>query len=388
MKQKAPRDLILFMRKKIFSYLGYTLFVVFIVAASLELASQIYIHHFRSDLLQLSYEEENPFEVQKMREWHANFKLSPYFGYVTKYGNNYGFSSSDDYPLLRVNNTFVIAVLGGSVADQFARHIVANYRLTEKLKSLIPNLKDKDIRFMNLAIPGYKQPQQYIALSYFIDDIDMIIQLDGWNEIWSRTSESYPFNFPSFSEFLYNEEAQENIHAIFKSKETSEYIRMHPILKKSKTLLLYRNILLKDISSETETISKPKKFFYNKNFSNEEIKNQLVSNWVKYLKLEQMIAKFYNKPAFFFIQPSQYNPGSKAFSAEENATVLNQRYANSTEYFQTLRRSAKNIGNVHDLVDVFKNEKGTIYTDDCCHVNEKGNDILASEIFRIIKGQL
>ena len=365
------------------SWIGYSVFIVFTVTASLELASQIYIHNYRRDLLSQSYQQENPAEYKRIKDWHGNFKRSPFFGYVTKYGNNYGFSSIDDYPLAKDDNTFVIAVLGGSVADQFVRHIVANARLTDRLKEYVPALKNKYIRFMNLAIPGYKQPQQYIALSYFVENIDMVIQLDGWNEVWSRTSGAYPMDYPSFSEFLYDDESNGRISDVFEKKEMAESIRMNPILSKSAILILYRNILLKNVYSESQDLSNPKASFYNRMNSPEEIQQILVGNWKKYTTMEQAILKLHNKPGFFFIQPSQYNPESKTFSSEEQSTVINNIFSNSVADFLALRKEASKLG-VYDLAMVFKPIKETVYIDDCCHINDKGNEIIADAIFRTI----
>ncbi len=38
----------------------------------------------------------------------------------------------------------------------------------------------------------------------------------------------------------------------------------------------------------------------------------------------------------------------------------------------------------HDITMIFKDEKETIYRDDCCHLNKKGNDVLAHHIGQTI----
>ena len=38
----------------------------------------------------------------------------------------------------------------------------------------------------------------------------------------------------------------------------------------------------------------------------------------------------------------------------------------------------------HDITMIFKDEKETIYSDDCCHLNKKGNDVLAHHIGQTI----
>jgi hypothetical protein len=34
----------------------------------------------------------------------------------------------------------------------------------------------------------------------------------------------------------------------------------------------------------------------------------------------------------------------------------------------------------HSAVDIFDQETGTLYIDDCCHFNQRGNEILADFI--------
>lgn len=267
------------MKRKIFSWFKYGAFVLFVVIACTELASQIYVAHYRTDLLRIHESEENTFETKRLKDWKANFKRSPYFGYVTTYGNNYGFSSSENYPITRYENTYVIAVLGGSVADYFVRHVIGHNELTEKLKQLVPSLKDRDIQFMNLAIPGYKQPQQYFAMSYFIEHIDLVIQIDGWNEVWSRTSGAYPMDYPTFSEFLYNDQSLEKIEEMIENKKLAETIRLNPILSKSKTMLLFRNIILKDVYGQAKELTSNQSTFYTFFQDNQTIQGFLINNW-------------------------------------------------------------------------------------------------------------
>ena len=143
----------------------------------------------------------------------TTFRVSPYFGFMRAPGlpllevvsaerladlaapertptwtavatNNYGFLSPHDFPLAStLGNPFVIGVFGGSVAQWFALQAAA--ALTRDLRD-VAALRNRDIVVLNFAAGGYKQPQQLLALNYFMalgQRFDFVINLDGFNEI-------------------------------------------------------------------------------------------------------------------------------------------------------------------------------------------------------------
>lgn len=365
-----------------FLFLSY---VIMIVITLVEVSSQIYVRTLQPDLLERQ-EIENYQNFNMIKEWQANFKASPYFGYVTKHGNNYGFDSNESFPIKRNKKTYVIAIAGGSVANHFAHYISANDNYKDKLKTMIPFLKDKELQIMNLSVPGYRQPQQFFTISYFMDHIDLVIQLDGWNESWIRTANQFPADYPAFSEILYSDKLATKISEIKNDKFIIDTIKHNKILNKSHSLLLVRNILQKNVNQKSEDILNDDHYsFYEKNKTEEELKGISVSAWSKYIKMEQALLKIRNKKFFFFIQPNQYNDDSKTFSEQERKIAINQTgsYEKSANAFKNLRKEAEKL-EVWDLVNVFKKVQDDIYTDDCCHVNKKGNQLIADEIFRIV----
>lgn len=94
--------------------------------------------------------------------------ISPYFGYVLnpnkpiKYVdtvNQFGFL---DNPIAsKKQNTLNVVLTGGSVAFWIGRN---NKTYIEKKLS---NIFKKKINLILLALPGYKQPQQLLTISYF-----------------------------------------------------------------------------------------------------------------------------------------------------------------------------------------------------------------------------
>ncbi len=372
---------------KNFCYATYVLLAVIIL---LEVSTQIFVRMFRQDIITQQEQEDN-FRLNMVQDWDANFKAAPYFGYVQTKRNNYGFQSTQNFPIKRNDNTYVIAIIGGSVANNFGTHIDMDSSYKDLLKKNVPALKDKDIQFMNLAIPGHKQPQQFIILSYFIDQFDYFIQLDGWNEAWIRTSHQFPADYPAFSELFYsNQQIGKKLDILLAKKSVIDILKKNSVLNKSMTIALIRNALQDDWNKLSEKLLvNNEAFFYNPPKTEEELKEISIQAMVKYLKLEKDLLKAYNKKAYFFIQPSQYNPNSKPFSDLEKRIAFSPAKNSelNTWAFQRVREEATKSGST-DLAMVFKNEPDSVYVDDCCHLNKKGNQIMAEEIFRVVSNNL
>lgn len=153
----------------------------------------------------------------------ADAVFHPYAGYVLRAGregdyldgsrwraNNHGFhnlirpdgSACCDYPYLPAEDEIVVGIFGGSVGS--------GYALSAQIAGSFDTLGDgraglwtgKRVTVLNFALPGFKQPQQLMALSYFLNIgqvFDVVIEIDGFNEAvttysnWESGAElSYP----------------------------------------------------------------------------------------------------------------------------------------------------------------------------------------------------
>lgn len=370
------------MSKKVIHYLTYGLYVFVTVLFLVEASSQIYVRTFRSDLKNQK-DREDYFRLNMVQDWDERFRTSPFFGYVLENENNYGFQTSENFPIKRNKDSFVIAIIGGSVANNFSTFIDKDPKVKDLFKKNVPRLANKDIQFINFAIPGYKQPQQYFVLSYFIDQIDYLIQLDGWNEAWVRTSHQFPADYPAFSEYLYSQQIGEKLEKLLAKKLLIDFLKNNIVLNKSMAVTLARSILQDDWNKLSgDLLVNNEKFFYKTHHSEEDLKNISIDAMVKYIKLEKNLLKMYNKKAYFFIQPSQYNPDSKTFSDWEKKVIFStaENAKINAWAFQKVRAEATKLGST-DLAYIFKNELKSVYVDDCCHLNNLGNKIMADAIF-------
>lgn len=92
-----------------------------------------------------------------------------------------------------------------------------------------------------------------------------------------------------------------------------------------------------------------------------------------------------NKKVYFFIQPNLVTTKKKLTIYENN--VISSRQIEKIEFcknfYLELRKKTKEISNVLSLEDVFNDNKDTIFIDEA-HVGDKGNEIIAKKIYKLI----
>ena len=125
--------------------------------------------------------------------------VHPYMGYVydprVEQSSPYGVS--DVSPIQhRSPGKVIIGIFGGSFADDIA------YNAGEALADLLkPRFPGKQFVVVKATIGGYKQPQQLMALNYFTalgGEFDIVINLDGFNEVALPAQENVPQTNPFF----------------------------------------------------------------------------------------------------------------------------------------------------------------------------------------------
>jgi hypothetical protein len=147
----------------------------------------------------------------------------PYLGYTLSKGrvgdylqgatwraNNLGFqnivqSGGDyccDYPYSAALGEYLVGVFGGSVGSGFALQAQLDGSLAAALSKL-PEVGGRRVRILNFAQPGFRQPQQLAALSYFQtigQRFDLVVNIDGFNEVvtsWRNWSEGVEPSYPA-----------------------------------------------------------------------------------------------------------------------------------------------------------------------------------------------
>jgi len=150
---------------------------------------------------QSSREQTSENSAPDQNEYLGDHILHPYLGFVSIPHDNYNeFCLPGINPITKKSpKNLNVVIMGGSVSKDL--YTYAGDRMKQQLKKS-EAFKNKEINLVVFALGGFKQPQQLIALNYFMAlgaEYDMVINLDGFNEIVLPYSDNLPFHvFPSY----------------------------------------------------------------------------------------------------------------------------------------------------------------------------------------------
>jgi hypothetical protein len=331
--------------------------------------------------------------------WAVKYERHPYLGYLLP-------AKAGDLALLRRQHDpddYVIAILGGSVADQFGRYIGQHPQTLEALRPLIPAIGNRRIRLFVFAAGGYKQPQQFILASYLLEDLDLTINIDGFNEIAvTDLYPAYPTDFPANTLIFFRHDDAPRIYPILAGMARFAYRGLNglplkiPLLSRSSIYfliwqgihpLLYEGIGGLENRYLTAIGARAA-------LGDEQMQvaswQRKIEIWKKYTRLQNELEKRAGVTAYFFLQPNQYLRGSKPLSAEERATSINPEFADRGDAEMKLLRAAAQDMRAHglavvDLTGIYRDIEPTVYRDACCHLNELGNQIMAEGILSALR---
>lgn len=384
----------------------FSAIIIFLV--SIELFSYLYIKIF---LNQSKTEFAENLRNQEPPSSMSEYTPHPNFTYVSQspLSNNMGFVSKFNYPYERKENDFVIGLFGGSVADMMSWKSDF-FKATDLIKKHIPALKNKNVVLLNFATGCAKQPMQYHRFSRFAEDIDMAINIDGFNEV--------EFNFigaditaPCMMADLYEHHSYEpSVNLVMKifmaqSKflknkmfSSSLYEKSAAFTLSTKLIVKLRNHVQYNLVGENYAfISTGKSKLYPFDFKTDtrDLYFLGAKAWAKYTRLQLAVAKELNKPILFVLQPNILFKGTKPISAEEqllDETMLEGGGTRWSEKSENVTRGYKELQtqlgimkknsphNFVDLTGIFSQKTQTIYSDPCCHYNEEGNTLLWTEV--------
>ncbi len=309
----------------------------------------------------------------------------PYFGYSEKHNKN--FAINDLYTLEKKENDYNVAILGGSVAVQVGLYI--EKELSEFKSTLIknnPELKDKNIRFFNLAISGSKQPQQFTVAAHFIEKLDLVFNLEGFNESMRPMVKNIPLEYPHLSHLHYRE--TDKYKNLYETRSllimTSRYLSLvFNNLDFSYSANLFSTLMA--ISMERletkwdfELINTLGARFIDDEFQFED----RIKIWEKYTRMQDLITKHHKVKSYYFLQPNISLKRKNLLTPEEADLYKEQPevsawYPHAIELYQRLKTDKIKT---YDLTPLFSDIKETVYSDSCCHYNALGVSLLTKEI--------
>lgn len=358
-------------------------------------------------------------------------RLHPLFGYVLKQGaftneklklkvNKHGFFSLYEYPFVKNNkNQIILGLFGGSVANNFAVDEYVTKRLSNKLKAY-PEFANKEIIVLNFGNGGYKQPQQLLILNYFLalgQELDLVINIDGFNEVALsnlNNKAQVEIGMPSVQHIkpltglANNNLSPEAMSSIVQINENKKQLKAgidklqncqlalcHAVtsLQVKQVVNNYQQAVVKYDSqvkqSNPDTANSGIVYIPKADFVLQDAAafEKMASMWYKSsIGMNQILSSRKIK-YFHFIQPNQYYPTKRAFTAKEKEIAID----NKSSYIEGVKKGypvllskvddlQKAQVNIFNAVNILDNTKETVYKDACCHYNSVGEEVLANYI--------
>lgn len=323
--------------------------------------------------------------------------------------------------LKRSDTTVIIAMIGGSVAKGLATHTQRSGDLLNILKN-DPHFAKKQLRFINLAIAGMKQPQQLMYLSYLLSlgaEIDILINVDGFNEFniasfladHGKVFPIYPEIWASHTELKWNDARMVQVAEIQKLRKKRVQLAQigtrFPLRYSSLIQFLWgaydnhleRAVITVEIETPDSTAlgyEEWKQYVsqgpWDEKYTDHTVLYPVMADiWARSSMAIEALARVHNIQYYHFLQPNQYIPNTKPMEKEESEAVLGYAdtigkilpygYALLQERAKTLQRSNVQF---YDLTQVFQGHSERLYRDNCCHLNAEGNEVMGKAIAEYI----
>jgi hypothetical protein len=348
--------------------------------------------------------------------------IHPYLGFVidpTSIGgySELGFPGKNPVHVVNTDKDVIIGIFGGSFAEGLSR--LGGEALISEL-SKAPGFQGKDMGIYTFALGGYKQPQQLFTLTYLLflgSDFDIVINIDGFNEIALPSTENIPKQvFPFYPRRWFTRVGNLSDTTILtmlgelsflrsKRQSWASFFVSSPLHFSISANMLWRFYDSRLSQQQIHTLQKFLRYKTEKAemlgyvatgqsvhyANNAEMYEDLALGW-KSASLQMHRLAEANKANYFHIlQPNQYVPNAKMMIEKELNIAISedQPYRQAVEEGYTyLIQQGKQLTesgvNFHDLTMIFSENDDILYADNCCHLNEKGYRIIGSEIGQTI----
>jgi hypothetical protein len=313
-----------------------------------------------------------------------------------------------------------IAVLGGSVANHFA---FGGWPKLAAEISRATGLPRAAIPVTSLAMGGYKQPQQLNIIAHHLargDRFDVVINLDGFNELVlpfdnlrAGLAPGYPVNWRPLVGGLPDVDGQKRVgelafldglrarRAGLCSGPLGGSALCHLVWRlRDRPLASRQRGLRAGLGDQPAATGDDRWHFESqgplpRELGREARYAELVAYWRRASLQIDAMSRAHGIRYFHFLQPNQYLPGSKPLSAEERRTAfdpeIHHRAIIESAYpllrTEGMRLRAEGV-RFHDLTQIFTAVEETLYSDPCCHLNVRGNELLGEAIGRIVAAEL
>lgn len=339
----------------------------------------------------------------------AKAVLHPFFGHVPRRWQTLNIMP----PPPRREGTFVIALLGGSVAKDVAVEL-RNALFHAFFESNLDRARTRTPNgvapiLVDLTNTGSHQPFQAVALANMIANdgqFDAVVVVDGYNEIADVPNHLSLGLYPLFPRFWSNltkvTPAQRTIVGRIEMLRRQQRNLLRggamDFLQHSAVFRLIRHFRLDridrllvlahhELTAASMSVYDLEKHGPHGVYAEEERGEIGTESWYRGALLLAQLAERHGAEYYHFLQPNQHVPDTKELSRREVALarqttyesreVVRQGYPLLRQYGRLLRDQNFKF---FDLSWIYKDHPETFYIDPCCHVNKRGNELLAEAI--------
>jgi hypothetical protein len=366
-------------------------------------------------------------QFDTLRSGSSRLVVHPYLGYVRDPSSvsgladhpgafpvsEYGFED-DKLPLYkRSEDRLTVAIFGGSVANRFSAG-VGGERLRQDLQALVP---DREVALVHVALDGYKQPQQLMALNYLLalgGEFDMVINLDGFNEVaLARTRNvdhgvnlAFPRDWNLLVEELPDHLSTSMVGEIVWLRERrgawARRFAGTPLGCTATAQLVWMvrdRWLERELDRRVERFAayepddpwSPTKGPREQHGDDDDLAVDLVDLWSRSSQLMAEVCRENDIVYLHFLQPNQYVADTHVVGPRTGADAIfiDQPLRAATEAgYPLLIEAGTGLAaqgvDFEDLTDLFAEVDEQVYCDACCHLNDTGNLALEERILAAI----
>ena len=325
--------------------------------------------------------------------------------------NSLGFVDTGPSVRRRSPDRIVIGVFGGSVAQQMTTNGEQAFR--DRLAAS-PLLRGRTVEIVRLAMSGYKQPQQLMALNYVLalgGEFDVVVNIDGFNETGLVVGENdgqkvfaaYPRSWQARLQDVVDPRTSATSYRLLQIRATrqarAQWI-VQSMLRHSCTVSLIwaaldQSLRLRQVNLGSELVEHsksqgrgfarqgPRQMYAN----DDEMYSHIADLWRNSSLQMHHLCAGRGIRYLHVLQPNQYHEGSKPLSprelekyfdpSQEFAIGVKHGYPRLIEAGGSLRADGVAF---HDLTRLFAGETDTIYSDYFCHYNARGTNLLAEAV--------
>ena len=312
----------------------------------------------------------------------------------------------------RQEDTVIIGLLGGSVAGAIAPFLqnALNRRFAAQERTPQPVV-------LNLAVSGAKQPQQAMIVAHNLllgGEFDLLVNLDGINEVVNSAGLNvndaiFPF-LPLWWDKRVGLTGAEILLAGRIGILRQEQARLAAAgatspLRWSALFGLTNRWRQERIAAEIIQLNRQLaaaaadyslEKYGSRNWPPEdELFPAAARVWYRSSLALARLAALAGADYYHFLQPNPYVPNAKPLSPEEREAAYKPagNYgAAALKGYPLLRRFGRDLPgqgiNYFDLTGVFADYPETLYVDDCCHLNDRGYELLAAAVARQLEPAL